>query len=351
MSLEIKDFTKEYITEAIELLKASYKLEKERLEFLPDFNYTADIKNDFESFSENGLGVCATIDGKLAGFICAYPPFVYSNKTGEETGCLSPAHGHAFADENNTKLMEDLYAAADEKWTNAGAKYQTIILFCHEKKFRAYLGKTEFEYSSSNCMQKLKEIKAVLGVGFSVSSLTSFESGNIRVLRTEFSKEMSEKQSTTDIPENIYEYPIIDKEDVATLGIWDKEKLIGFADIGKGGKDFISSGDCFFNIQRMYIKRKYRAMFITEHLINEAIRETRRRRRFDFIGVRCDLKNENASNSWASNFKAYTINLTRYKAPEPQENEEAAPEATPETAHDTAKEAASEVAPETNSDS
>lgn len=105
--MNILNFEKQHINEAMTLALANYYDERQCVKDLPQVSEIPDLKG----FAENGLGVAAFENEKMIGFLCCYDPFDHAFCATDVRGAFSPMGGNAAASENRARI----YAAITVK--------------------------------------------------------------------------------------------------------------------------------------------------------------------------------------------------------------------------------------------
>ena len=88
--MEFVTFGKEHVEEAKKIGWENYQEERVFVPALPK-----DVKIwDLDYFAQNGLGVAALDQGKLAGFLCYFSPWSNAFDTKDSSGTFSPLHAN-----------------------------------------------------------------------------------------------------------------------------------------------------------------------------------------------------------------------------------------------------------------
>lgn len=130
--MNILDFEKQHIEEAVELALANYYDERQFVKELPQVRVIPDLKG----FAENRLGVAAIENEKLVGFLCCCEPFEHAFRATDARGVFSPMGANAAIARNRSKIYAAMYQAAGEKWVKSGAVSHAICLYAHDEELQ-----------------------------------------------------------------------------------------------------------------------------------------------------------------------------------------------------------------------
>ena len=126
--MEIVEFTKEWIPQAIILIEKNYVEACDTIGVLPRMTAIPEL----DTLCENGLGVAAVVDDNMVGFLSAYGPWKPVFCTPDTSGVFSPLHAHAVQQELRSKIWQKLYQAAAKTWVMQGASSHAITLYSHD---------------------------------------------------------------------------------------------------------------------------------------------------------------------------------------------------------------------------
>ena len=309
----ISDFTKEMIPQALQLLKCAYQAEQSVNQYLPDFKRLPDSKDLLTHLAENGMGVAATLDGNLVGFLGAYLPFPHAYNSLTDSGCWSPLNAHAVADPQNILLWQQLYQNAAEKWTTAGAGYHSITFYSQEEAAENVFYNYGFGSRCADAIRYPDPLQEVPAANVCVRELTRKDDMQLRPLRRELAAHLSKSPCfMINSEENIEKYICGKEADEKrkTFGLFYEGKLIGFIDLNEEGENFISDSGVMLNIQGMFLQNDYRGHGIAQQLLNSAVRETAKNG-YERIGVDYETMNPTATGFWEKYFVPYTRSLVR----------------------------------------
>lgn len=90
VNLKIADFLPEHIPQALQIARENYETEKSLISELPEVNACPDLS----ALAENGLGVAAFKENKMAVFFNCAGPFAYAFGSTDVVGIFSPMQGN-----------------------------------------------------------------------------------------------------------------------------------------------------------------------------------------------------------------------------------------------------------------
>jgi len=309
----ISDFTKEMIPQALQLLKCAYEAEQSFDRYLPDFGRLPDSKDLLTHLAENGMGVAATVNGNLLGFLGAYLPFPHAYNSPTDSGCWSPLNAHAVADPQNILLWQQLYQKAAEKWTTAGAGYHAITFYRHEGAAENVFYNYGFGSRCADAIRDTDSLQEMPAASAFVRELTKKDDMQLRPLRRALAAHLSKSPCFMINSEENIEKHIRGKEAEEkrkTFGLFYEGRLVGFIDLNEEGENFISDSDGMLNIQGMFLQNDYRGRGFAQQLLSSAICETAERG-YERIGVDYETMNPTATGFWEKYFMPYTRSLVR----------------------------------------
>lgn len=310
---QFSDFTKEMIPQALQLLKGAYEAEQSFNQCLPQFGKLPDSDGLLTHLAENGMGVAATLDGNLVGFLGAYLPFPHAYNSPTDSGCWSPLNAHAVADPQSIILWQQLYQKAAAKWTTAGAGYHSITFYRHEGAAENVFYNYGFGSRCADAIRYTDSLQEMPAASASVRELTKKDDMQLRQLRRELAAHLSKSPCFMINSEESIEKYIRGKEadeKRKTFGLFYEGRLVGFIDLNEEGENFISDSEVMLNIQGMFLQKDYRGHGFAQLLLNSAIRETVERG-YERIGVDYETMNPTATGFWEKYFMPYTRSLVR----------------------------------------
>ena len=310
---QFSDFTKEMIPQALQLLKGAYEAEQSFNQYLPQFGRLPDSDGLLTHLAENGMGVAATLDGNLVGFLGAYLPFPHAYNSPTDSGCWSPLNAHAVADPQSIILWQQLYQKAAAKWTTAGAGYHSITFYRHEGAAENVFYNYGFGSRCADAIRYTDSLQEMPAASASVRELTKKDDMQLRQLRRELAAHLSKSPCFMINSEESIEKYIRGKEadeKRKTFGLFYEGRLVGFIDLNEEGENFISDSEVMLNIQGMFLQKDYRGHGFAQLLLNSAIRETVERG-YERIGVDYETMNPTATVFWEKYFMPYTRSLVR----------------------------------------
>lgn len=310
--MKIVDFTKEWISQAQELLAGNYEEERAAVRCLQQTAFQPELAD----FAGNGLGVAAVEDGRLLGYLCGYAPFRPVYCTPDVAGVWSPLHGHAAQKENRAAIYRRMYQAAGEKWAGAGAASHTVTLFAHDAQAREAF----FLYGfGARCMDLMRSVewKPLPGRedGLSFAELPATRSGELRPLRKGLSEHLANspcfmKQREEDVNHWL---DAREKEPPRMVAAFREGKPVGYLEVvpeGRNGENCISWQKDVWNICGAYCTPEERGRQAAAGLLG-FLENTLAKEGASLLGVDCETINPTALGFWQKHFAPYTLSVVR----------------------------------------
>jgi GNAT superfamily N-acetyltransferase len=303
--LEIVQFKKEHAAEAMELARLCYLEECGHVPCLPK---NAGIPNP-ERY-DNGLGVAAFLDGKMAGFLCCLKPF--DNFFGTSKGTYVPNNAHAAAIEDRKKIYSRLYEAAADIWVRNGILSHAIGVYSHDVTAIESFFENGFGMRTIDAVRTMDDIdyKSIEGVGY--RELREDEYGLINPMRNLLichlnsspmfmpHRQIAEEKFLEELSKSPRRY----------FAAETKGEVIAYVKITDEGESFVGDQDCMANIQGAYMKDEYRGSGIYTNLLAYIIKQLRNEG-YELLGVDCESFNPTARGFWLKYFTPYIYGLTR----------------------------------------
>ncbi len=331
------DFGKEHVCRAMDLVKASYDMERTFVSQLPEFDKTSDVSNLFDMFTKWDTGVACMKGDELVGFMCSFPPFEGAYNSPTDSGAWSPVFAHAVRLFENSaeeaKIWSLLYQKAGDKWFKAGAKYHSVTLYAHDITAQNALSQYQFGFRCADavfkncnvlaeCKESVSDAKShvpqknALPEGFRVSEVTEEDFNALRILRTKLVMHLVSSPCFMLLPPGVEDKNCAAKEkailsgEMTTFGLYSRDKLVGFMDACTDGENFISDSSLFLNIQGAYVDSEYRGQHLSDALLDNVI-ALARKKGFAYVGVDYETMNPAARGFWTKHFDEYTLSMVR----------------------------------------
>lgn len=311
LNVEFIKLEQTYVDEAIKLVISSYQDEKFFVPFLPDAEFLLnDIRKKVAHLFQNGLGILATYNPKLVGFIAGYK--IDEGFFGENKGIYVPLFGHGVNKKNKHWLYKELYTYAAENWVKQSYTSHAITSFAHDEdtiNSWFWLG------FGLRCVDGMRKVKTM---PYSCSEIDIKKSGKddiptIAPLHREHN--LYYRTSPIFMP-NLEEDPINDlaewlKEENHHLWIaYKKNKPVGYMRIQPNAESFISAHPEVMNITGAFVAPKERKLGIAYKLLAE-IQTWLEEKEYSLCGVDFESINIKGSTFWNKNFTPYTYSMVR----------------------------------------
>jgi len=150
--MEFVKFTADLVPAAEALAAAAYEAERRAVPSLPEAAVPSLL-----CFTDWDTSIAAVEDGKLLGFLAAYPPF-FPAFTTNVSGAYSPAQAHGVLPGYEARVWPRLYQAAAELWVRAGCGSHTITLYAHDRAAQEALYRYGF---GIRCMDAVRPTDAI----------------------------------------------------------------------------------------------------------------------------------------------------------------------------------------------
>ncbi len=169
--MNILDFEKKHVKEALEIALANYNTERQ---YVKELTRMCDIP-DLYGFAENGLGVAAFENEKMIGFLCCCEPFDNAFRTTDVRGIFSPMGANAAVSKNRPQIYAAMYQAAGEKWIKTGAVSHAICLYAHDEELQQQFFRYGFGLRCLDAIRPMKLIDCEFCAGYDLAELSKAE--------------------------------------------------------------------------------------------------------------------------------------------------------------------------------
>lgn len=306
--MEILDFEKKHVEEAMKIALANYDDERQYVKDLPQ---ACDIP-DLYSFAENGLGVAAFENEKMTGFLCCCEPFDNAFRTTDVRGIFSPMGANAAVSENRAKIYAAMYQAAGEKWVKAGAVSHAICLYAHDEALQQQFFRYGFGLRCLDAIRPMELIDCESCSGYDLTELTKAECHLVYPLHLALYRHYCES------PFFMYRRPETQEEFVASsmqeevryFVAKQNGKICAFVKISVPGETFAARGDTYRHIRGAYCLPEHRGKGLYQNLLNFTI-SVLKREGYMRLGVDFESFNPTARGFWLKYFTAYTNSVVR----------------------------------------
>ena len=305
--MQIIDFTKEWLPQAVRLAAENYAETRAAVPALPD----APIP-PLDHFAENGMGVAAVENGTLLGFLGGFNPWGPVYCTPDTMGVYSPLHAHGVQKENRVKIWQRLYQAAGAKWAAAGAASHAITLYAHDIDAQRALYFYGFGTRCADFMRPLTDIDAPCPPGLRFAELPAAESARLRPLRRALADHLGTSPCfMLHTPEGMDDFLDRREQDPPRMfAAFDGDTPIAYIELDDEGETFASCAPGTGNICGAYCLPAYRGQKIAQALLQHIVK-TLRDEGAVRLGVDCETFNPTAMGFWSKYFAPYTTSVVR----------------------------------------
>ena len=306
--MEILEFTSRWIPDAMELAEENYQEEKAAVPALPEMPHFPSL----EALAENGLGVIATQEGRLLGYLGAYGPWEPVFCTPNVRGVFSPIHAHGAVLQQRDRIYQRLYQAAAEKWVRAGAVSHAVTFYAHDRMAQEAM----FYYGfGMRCMDLIRNIAASGMVPTSNSEFCELpveRHGELLPLRTGLSDHLAQSPCFMTSAPGFLERWLEkrEKQPPRVFAALVDGEIVAYLEVQKEGENFISSGKAAANICGAFCKPELRGQNRMAGLLRYAM-AILEQEGYSRLGVDCESFNPTALRFWSKHFSAYTHSLVR----------------------------------------
>lgn len=302
--MKIIDLSSTHIEEACQLVQLNYQEEKALLPILPEITTFPNLAE----FVENQLGVAAFEGETLVGFLGCYSP--WENHFGLTKGTFSPLHGHGSIQKNRSKIYDQLYQAASEKWVRQGILSHAISLYAHDSAAMEMFFNNGFGKRTCDAIQRTDEWDWPIQT-MTIKQIPSSDAHLITPLYNQLGKHMSKapmfmpgKAKTIDFSDEM-------TKTGPYFGVYDAGKLIAFLGVNeKVGETFICEAPTMVSLGPAFALPDYRGQGIYLSLLSWVMKWLKTQG-YSTCGVDFETFNYTARNFWTKAFIPYTYGLTR----------------------------------------
>ena len=315
--MRILDFTYDHTEAAGAIAMENY--DRERL-YNPDLPMMEKLP-DLSMFVGFGLGVTAMDEeGRMLGFLCAYPPREDAFGTTGIRGTFVPIHAHGVSTEVTEREKDRIYArmyqVAAEKWVGKGILSHGISLYAHDLAAQNSFFYNGFGIRCIDAIRNLEELP-VKSVSLTEGNEPEYlelpreEWGELLDLYNSLRAHLSHSPTFMSFdPVTKSQLYIEASEDIRYFAVKHQGSYIGYIKLGNEGETFISNADGMMNICGAYCKPEYRGSGIFHNLLAFLI-STLKAEGYLLLGVDCESITPNARGVWLKYFSAYTHSVVR----------------------------------------
>lgn len=323
--MNIVDFNKTHIADAVQMALANYEEERRHVSILPEVSAAFDLSY----FAENGLGVAAFESNCMLGFLCAYEPLLDVFGTTNVSGTFSPIHAHGVitADYlnkgkyskayNRDRIYSLLYQAAADKWVKEGIRSHAIALYTHDKEAVNSFFYNGFGLRCIDAIRSLENIPEFVDYSPLIKSTLEYsevqknEWGQLLDLHNQLLVHLG-KSPTFMRFDLIDEIMLYNKtsNDVRYFSVKAEGSYIAYVKIAEEGENFITEDSSMMNICGAYCDDNYRGTGVFHNLLCYLM-TTLKSEGYCLLGVDMESINPNARGFWLKYFTEYTHSVVR----------------------------------------
>lgn len=304
----IVDFKREHIEEAQTLTRADYERERARATALPD----AEDMLKLDEFAENGMGVAAFEEGKMAGYLCAVEPFDHVFRATDVKGVFSPMGANAAVQENRERVYAAMYACAAEKWVRAGAVSHAVCLYAHDVAAQRQLFQYGFGLRCVDSIRLMEPIVCAPQPAYTFSELPPDEFAAVYPMEVLLNRHYHkspffmnrEMEDCDDFCKRCV------NEGDRCFVARDREKVCAYLKISAQGETFITEAPRYRHITGAFCLEEYRGKGVYQSLLRY-VTDVLKKEGYTRLGVDFESINPVAHRFWSKYFTAYTHGVVR----------------------------------------
>ena len=306
--MDIINFEKRHVQEAMELALANYYDERQHVKELPQ---VCDIPGLY-GLAENGLGVAAFEGEKMVGFLCCCEPFDNAFRATDVRGIFSPMGANAAVSKNRSKIYAAMYQAAGEKWVKNGAVSHAICLYAHDEELQQQFFRYGFGLRCLDAVRPMELIDCESCSGYDFAELSKGESHFVYPLRLALYRHYCQSPFFMNRePETQEAFLVSSMQDGGRYFVArQKGKLCAFVKISVPGETFVAKGSAYRHIRGAYCLPEHRGKGLYQNLLNFTI-SVLKKEGYTRLGVDFESFNPTARGFWLKYFNAYTNSVVR----------------------------------------
>lgn len=306
--MDILDFEKKHVKEAMELALADYDIERQYVKVLPQ---VCDIP-DLYGFAENGLGVAAFEGERMIGFLCCCEPFDNAFRATDVRGVFSPMGANAAIPADRSKIYAAMYQAAGAKWVQSGAVSHAVCLYAHDEELQQQFFRYGFGLRCLDAIRPMELIDCEPCSGYGFTELSKAENHFVYPLHLALYRHYCKSPFFMyRKPEAQEEFIAFSMQEEARYFVAKQSgKICAFVKISVPGETFAARGDTYRHIRGAYCLPEHRGKGLYQNLLNFTI-SVLKREGYTRLGVDFESFNPTARGFWLKYFTAYTNSVVR----------------------------------------
>lgn len=305
--MQITDFSRDHIPEALALARASYEEERRQVSVLPPIEEFPDLTG----FADNGLGAAALEGGKLVGYLGFYRPRdeVYTTYA---RGTFSPIEAHGALLDRRKEIYHRLYQVAAAKLVAKGVSIHSIGLYAHDQQAIEAFYTYGFGLRCMDAMRPMEEVEFSPCPGYSYGELPAQEKDQLLPLKNLLILHLGQS------PAFMY-YPPLDGAGLEKeyghrqsryFCAYHGADPVAFLEVSDDWENFASAHESVKNICGASCLLEHRGKGVYQNLLNYAI-AVLRSEGYPRLGVDFESFNPSAAGFWLKYFQAYTHGVVR----------------------------------------
>ncbi|WP_126720603.1 GNAT family N-acetyltransferase [Lucifera butyrica] len=260
---------------------------------------------------DHNLGIVATEERQLVGFLTCYEP--WNNHFGTAMGTFSPIHAHGAIKNNRKRIYSQMYQQAAKKWVKAGVLSHTIALYAHDTEVVNTFFGNGFGLRCIDAIRAAASVTCDEFPDYFFGELPIEEIAQIVPLKNLLIEHL---QSAPIFMPCFFSYDVADvkQENERRQSRYfiakDNNKTIAFIEIMQSGENFVCDSPEMINICGAYMLPEYRGSGIYTKLL-AVLQEKVRAEGYTLCGVDFESLNPTANGFWLKYFTAYTYSVVR----------------------------------------
>jgi len=306
--MEITDFTHNHIEQALSLAEANYEEERQHVPILPPIDSLPGLTR----FPDNGLGVAASENGNLLGFLCCYSPLDNAFGIKGIKGTFSPVHAHGTVHDNRDMIYKRLYQAAAEKWVEKGIISHAAGLYAHDAQAINSFFVNGFGLRTVDAIRPMEKIQCPLTKEYVFKELDPDCKADTLPLKNMLIRHLGNSPTFMSVPqmdENDIQKQY-DRRKPRYFTAYLKDELIAWIEVIDSGENFACDHNSMQNICGAFCLPEHRGKGMFQNLLNCTI-AILKSEDYTRLGVDFEGFNLNAYGFWLKYFTAYTNGVVR----------------------------------------
>lgn len=306
--MEILNFEKKHVKQAMEIALADYYDEQHYVKELPQVRDIPDLNR----VAGNGLGVAAFENQKMIGFLCCNEPFDNAFRATDVRGIFSPMGANAAVSKDRSKIYAAMYQAAGEKWVRAGAVSHAVCLYAHDDELQQQFFRYGFGLRCLDAVRLMELIDCEPCAGYVFAELSEAEFHSVYPLHLALYHHYCQSPFFMNRkPETQEEFIVSSVQERGRYFVAKQNGgLCAFLKISDTGETFAATGNNYRHIRGAYCLPEHRGKGLYQNLLNFTM-AILKREGYTRLGVNFESFNPTARGFWLKYFTAYTNSVVR----------------------------------------